>query len=225
MKLADIHRIVKAQDSQQAIAVVKSIDGRKQTTVKRQQLNSDLELDRAIAEGFRKDKSQLIDTGDGKFFIHIFNPPLRLIIVGAVHIAKNLIPLAKMCSFDVVLIDPRRAFAESQFLSDTKVVTQWPDKAISDLDQGARTAVVTLTHDPKLDEPALIAALNSQAFYIGALGSRRTHHARCSRLVQAGVAEKDIERIHAPIGLDIGAQSPAEIALAIMSEITQSLRQ
>ena len=141
MKLADIHRIVKAQDSQQAIAVVKSIDGRKQTTVKRQQLNSDLELDRAIAEGFRKDKSQLIDTGDGKFFIHIFNPPLRLIIVGAVHIAKNLIPLAKMCSFDVVLIDPRRAFAESQFLSDTKVVTQWPDKAISDLDQGARQVI------------------------------------------------------------------------------------
>ncbi len=223
-KLSDIHRIIEAQNDQHAIAIVKSLDGtirRIYTKVPSEPLSW---LGRAVAEGFRKDASQLIDTAGGKVFIQIINSPLKLIIVGAVHIAKHLIALAQICGFNVVLIDPRRAFTESEFLSETEVITKWPDKVISNLKLNARAAVVTLTHDPKIDEPALISALNSEAFYVGALGSRRTHQARCDRLAQAGVCEDDIARIHAPIGLDIGAQSPAEIALAIMGEITQSLR-
>ena len=225
MRHADIQRILDAAAAQQAVAIVKSLDGSGQVFYTDQELKSENELERAIAESFRKDRSRIVDINSERYFIHIFNPRPNLIIVGAVHIARHLIPLADMCGYDVVLIDPRRAFTESRFPAPINVVVEWPDKAYFRFERGSRTAVVTLTHDPKVDEPALLAAFQSEAFYIGALGSRRTHAARCERLIQTGASSQDIARIHAPIGLDIGAQSPAEIAVAIMGEITNSLRQ
>ena len=132
--------------------------------------------------------------------------------------------MAQSCGYAVTLIDPRKAFASNDRFPGVAVRNDWPDKALTALGLNSRTAVVTLTHDPKLDEPALIKALNADVFYIGALGSRRTHHARCERLSEAGVSKEKLERIHAPIGLDIGATSPAEIAVSIMGEITSALR-
>ena len=146
-------------------------------------------------------------------------------VVGAVHIAKPLIEMGQSCGYDVTLIDPRRAFASSTRFPGVSLNNEWPDVALKDLGLDSRTAVVTLTHDPKLDEPALMAALESDVFYVGALGSRRTHSQRCERLGEAGITADQIARIHAPIGLNISAQSPAEIAVAIIAEVTQTLRQ
>ncbi len=157
-------------------------------------------------------------------FIHVHNPPLRLIVVGAVHIAQPLLAMARLAGYDVTLIDPRETFAAAHRFPGEAIVTDWPDEAIARLAPDARTAVVTLSHDPKFDDPALVTALGSGAFYIGALGSKRTHEKRRARLLAAGLTEADLARIHAPVGLDIGARSPAEIALSIMAEMTERLR-
>lgn len=157
-------------------------------------------------------------------FVHVFNPPLRLVVVGAVHIAQALVPMAELVGYEVVVVDPRRSFASVDRFPDIVLVDEWPDDAVTALAPDSRTALVTLTHDPKFDDPALIAGLRSPAFYIGSLGSRRTHRARLERLRQAGVEERALARIHAPIGLDIGAQSPAEISTAIVAEMTAVLR-
>ena len=173
----------------------------------------------------RDDRSRMIETGDGRhLFLHVFNPPLRLLVVGAVHIAQSLAPIASLAGYAVTVIDPRGSFATSDRFPDVAMTDDWPDEALAALKPDARTAVVTLTHDPKLDDPALHSALRSGCFYIGSLGSRRTHASRVERLKQAGFDEAQIDRIHGPIGLDIGASSPAEIALAIMGEITAALR-
>ena len=173
----------------------------------------------------RDDRSRTIETGDGRrLFLHVFNPPLRLLVVGAVHIAQSLAPIASLAGYAVTVIDPRGSFATSDRFPDVAMTDDWPDEALAALKPDARTAVVTLTHDPKLDDPALHSALRSGCFYIGSLGSRRTHASRVERLKQAGFDEAQIARIHGPIGLDIGASSPAEIALAIMGEITAALR-
>ena len=160
---------------------------------------------------------------DGRF-LHIQNPPLRLIVVGGVHIAQPLVQIARMAGYDPCLIDPREAFASGARFPDTRLLHDWPDQAMTALAPDHRTAVVTLTHDPKLDDPALQIALASGAFYIGALGSTRTHAKRVARLTEAGFASDRIERIDAPVGLDIGAQSPAEIAISVMAEMTERLR-
>jgi xanthine dehydrogenase accessory factor len=157
-------------------------------------------------------------------FIHVHNPPLRLVIVGAVHIAQPLSRMAALSGYAVTVIDPRRAFASDERFADVAVSRDWPDEALAALAPDARTAVVMLTHDPKLDDPALEVALGSPAFYIGALGSKRTQAARAKRLADRGLGEAAIARIHGPIGLSIGALSPAEIAIAIMAEITQVRR-
>lgn len=171
---------------------------------------------------FRADRSGFEE--DGTTFVAIHNPPLRLAVVGAVHIAQPLVAMAKLAGFDVTLIDPREAFASEARFPGESLVHDWPDDALDALGLDARTAVVTLTHDPKLDDPALTTALGSEAFYIGALGSTRTHAKRIARLGEAGTSEADVARIHAPVGLDIGAKSPAEIAVSIMAEIVQTLR-
>jgi len=171
------------------------------------------------------DKATTIETADGPVFINIFNPPLRLIAVGAVHITQALGPMAALAGYEVVVIDPRGAFATSERFPAMRLSTAWPDEAMAELKPDLRTAVVTLTHDPKLDDPALAAALKSDAFYIGSLGSKKTHAARCERLRREGFTEADLARIHGPVGLAIGAKSPAEIAVAIMAQITRSLRQ
>ena len=173
----------------------------------------------------RDDRSRTIETNDGRrLFLHVFNPPLRLLIVGAVHIAQSLAPIAALADYAVTVIDPRGSFATADRFPGIVLTDDWPDEALAALKPDARTAIVTLTHDPKLDDPALHSALRSDCFYIGSLGSRRTHASRVGRLQQAGFREEEIARIRGPIGLDIGASTPAEIALAIMSEITVSLR-
>lgn len=169
---------------------------------------------------FRSDRSGV----EGGVFVAIHNPPLRLVIVGAVHIAQALVGMARSCGYDPVLIDPRAAFGSAARFQGEVIRQDWPDEAMAALGLDARTAVVTLTHDPKLDDPAIMAALRSDCFYLGCLGSTRTHAKRVARLAEAGFGAAEIGRIHAPVGLDIGAKSPGEIALSILAEITQVLR-
>jgi xanthine dehydrogenase accessory factor len=154
-----------------------------------------------------------------EIFTHTFTPTPRLIVVGAVHIAQKLVPLARLADFAVDIVDPRAAFASPARFPDVGLHHAWPDAAMATLAPDVSTAIVTLTHDPKLDDPALIAALRSQVFYIGALGSRKTHGRRLDRLREAGFGDADLARIHAPVGLPIGAVSPGEIAVSIMAEI------
>jgi len=161
---------------------------------------------------------------DGETFVAIHTPPLRLVIVGAVHIAQALVPMARIAGYDPVLIDPRESFAsEARFPGET-VLDDWPDEALRALGLDQRTGLVLLTHDPKLDDPALTEALRSEVFYIGALGSNRTHAKRVARLNEAGFSDAEIARIHGPIGLNVGATGPAEIALSILAEMTRVLR-
>ncbi len=173
-----------------------------------------------VADRLRSDKSG-VDEGR---MIAVHNPPLRLIVVGAVHIAQALLPMARACGYDPVLIDPRGAFGSAARFPDAVIAEDWPDEALAALAPDARTAIVTLTHDPKLDDPAIRVALRSSAFYVGCLGSKRTHAKRVERLLSEGFSETEIARIHAPVGLDIGAKSPAEIAVSILAQITRVLR-
>lgn len=176
--------------------------------------------DAALAARFRADKSGV----EGEEFIAIHNPPLRMVVVGAVHIAQPLVAMARACGYDPVIVDPREAFGSAARFPGEDIRHDWPDEALAEVGLDARTAVVTLTHDPKLDDPAIRATLASEAFYLGCLGSSRTHAKRVARLAEAGFTEAEIARIHAPVGLDIGAQSPAEIAVSVMAEITRVLR-
>lgn len=175
-----------------------------------------------FADRFRMDRSGMED--DGETFVAVHNPPLRMIVVGGVHIAQALVPMARLAGWDVTLVDPRAAFGSEARFPGTPIRDDWPDEAIAALAPDARTAIVTLTHDPKLDDPAIRAALVSPAVYLGCLGSTRTHARRLERLRAAGVPEPALARIHAPVGLDIGARSPGEIAVSILAEITQRLR-
>ncbi|KUP92232.1 XdhC family protein [Tritonibacter horizontis] len=161
---------------------------------------------------------------DGETFVAVHNPLLRLILVGAVHIAQALVPMARLAGYDPVLIDPRAAFGSAARFPGETILQDWPDEAIERLGLDRRTALVLLTHDPKLDDPALLAGLGGGCFYIGALGSRRTHAQRCQRMIAAGFNQDDLARIHGPVGLDIGAASPAEIAVSILAEMTAVLR-
>jgi xanthine dehydrogenase accessory factor len=181
----------------------------------------DAALQDAIAEALRHNRSRT--AADGKLFIQTFVPPLRLAIVGAVHIAQALAPMAALAGYDVTVIDPRRAFASDERFPGVKVSTEWPDDGLAALKPDGRTAVVTLTHDPKLDDPALDVALRSPAFYIAALGSRKTHAGRIERLTARGHGADVLARIHGPAGLAIGAVSPAEIAIAVMAQMTAVL--
>ena len=178
------------------------------------------EVDDAANEMMRLDRSGFA----GDWFICVHNPPLRMIIVGGVHIAQPLVQLAQIAGYECVIVDPREAFASEARFPGMRIIHDWPDEAIDSEAPDARTAIVTLTHDPKIDDPAIRSALNSDAFYLGCLGSRRTHAKRIDRLAEAGTCEADLARIHAPVGLDIGARSPAEVAVAVMAEVTASLR-
>ncbi|ABV94087.1 hypothetical protein Dshi_2351 [Dinoroseobacter shibae DFL 12 = DSM 16493] len=174
----------------------------------------------ALMSRARADKSGF----EGDWFLGLHNPPLRMVVVGAVHIAQPLLAMARLAGYDPVLVDPRAAFgSEARFPGET-ILDEWPDAALKAHGLDARTAVVTLTHDPKLDDPAIEVALGAPCFYLGCLGSTRTHAKRVARLQEAGFDEAAIARIHAPVGLDIGAKSPAEIAISIMAEITDRLR-
>lgn len=177
--------------------------------------------DAAADARFRSDRSGMEE--DGRFLC-IHNPPLRLAVIGAVHIAQALLPMARLAGYDPVLIDPRGAFASASRFPGETLVEDWPDEALAALAPDARTAIVTLTHDPKLDDPAIRVALRSGCFYLGCLGSKKTHARRVERLQAAGFTEAEMARIHAPVGLDIGARTPAEIAVSVLAQITQVLR-
>lgn len=172
----------------------------------------------------RSGKSGVEETAEGKVFLTVHVPPTRLIVIGAVHISQALAPIAALLGYDVTIVDPRTAFASPERFPDVTVIAEWPDKALPPLGVDRYTAFVALTHDPKVDDPALLHALERDCFYIGALGSRKTHGRRVERLKQQGASDEKLARIHAPIGLPIGAVSPPEIAVAIMGEITSRLR-
>jgi len=176
-----------------------------------------------LAEHLRSGKSGMEDTAEGGVFLTVYVPAPQLVITGAVHISQALAPIGKLLGYDVTIVDPRTAFASPERFPDVRVIAEWPDKALPPLNVDHYTAFVALTHDPKIDDPALLHALSRDCFYIGALGSRKTHARRLERL--KAETNADLSRIHAPIGLDIGAESPAEIAVAIMAQITQRLRE
>jgi len=178
-----------------------------------------------LAERLRTGKSGMAETAEGRVFFTVYVPAPQLVITGAVHISQALAPIGQMLGYDVTIVDPRTAFASIERFPDVKVIAEWPDTALPPLNVDRYTAFVALTHDPKIDDPALTHALKRDCFYIGALGSRKTHARRVERLKQQGFTDADIARIAAPIGLDIGAVSPAEIAVAIMAQITEKLRE
>jgi xanthine dehydrogenase accessory factor len=177
-----------------------------------------------IEKHIRSGKSGMEEMPHGKFFLTVHVPAPRIVVTGAVHISQALAPIAKLLGYDVTIIDPRTAFASQERFPDVKVIAEWPDVALPPLGVDRYTAFIALTHDPKIDDPALTHALARDCFYIGALGSRKTHGRRLDRLKEQGFSDADLGRIHAPIGLAIGAVSPAEIAVSIMGEITARLR-
>ena len=178
-----------------------------------------------ILERFRSGKSGTVETGGATLFLNVQMPPVKLVVVGAVHVSQALVPMARGLGLDVAIVDPRTAFASPERFPDVALLAEWPDEALPKLGGLDRyTALACLTHDPKIDDPALEAALRAECFYVGALGSRRTHAKRVERLTDSGFGPAEIGRIHAPIGLDIGAVSPAEIAVSILAEIVAELR-
>ena len=178
----------------------------------------------AAERALRQDRSTVASVDGQDWFLHAYNPKLRLVVVGAVHIAQALVPMAAQIGYRVTVVDPRRAFATDERFPGVTVSTEWPDEAMDALGPDTRTAVVTLTHDPKLDDPALDRALRSKAFYIGALGSRRTHARRLDRLRELGHDGAALDRIHGPVGLDIAAVTAPEIALSIMAQVVEVRR-
>ncbi len=177
-----------------------------------------------LSKQLRTGRSGTIEAGGKKLFLNVYAPTARMVIVGAVHISQALAPLARSLDYDVTVVDPRTAFASPERFPDVPLIAEWPDVALPPLNIDHYTAFVALTHDPKIDDPALLHAFARDCFYIGALGSRKTHGKRAERLKAQGAKDSDISRIHAPIGLSIGAVSPSEIAVAIMAEITAQLR-
>ncbi len=224
MKLDLLTALNAERAARRAAIVVTNVDGGRQRLVKSADIAKD-PLRPVLAEHLRTGKSGMEQTAEGRVFLTVYVPAPQLVITGAVHISQALAPIGTLLGYDVTIVDPRTAFASAERFPDVKVIAEWPDQALPPLGIDRYTAFVALTHDPKIDDPALIHALSRDCFYIGALGSRKTHARRVDRLKQQGLIEADISRIHAPIGLDIGAVSPAEIAVAIMAQITERLRE
>jgi xanthine dehydrogenase accessory factor len=224
MKLDILNALNAERDARRAAVVVTDVTSGKQRLVKAAEVAKD-PLRAVLADGLRTGKSGMVETAEGRVFLTVHVPAPQLVITGAVHISQALAPMGKMLGYDVTIVDPRTAFASPERFPDVKVVAEWPDTALPPLKVDRYTAFVALTHDPKIDDPALSHALSRDCFYIGALGSRKTHARRVERLKQQGFSDAAIARIHAPIGLDIGAVSPAEIAVSIMAQITERLRE
>jgi len=209
--------------ARRAVVVVTDVASGAQRLIKAADAAKDA-LAEVIDKHMRMGKSGMEETAEGRVFLTVHVPSPQLVITGAVHISQTLAPIGQLLGYDVTIVDPRTAFASIERFPDVKVIAEWPDVALPPLNVDHYTAFVALTHDPKIDDPALLHALKRGCFYIGALGSRKTHAKRLDRLKQAGVSDAGLKRIHAPIGLPIGAVSPAEIAVAIMGEITATLR-
>ena len=224
MKLDILKALNAERAARRAAVVVTDVATGAQRLVKAADVANDPLRD-ALEARLRSGKSGMAETAQGRAFLTVHVPPTRLVITGAVHISQALAPIASLLGYDVTIVDPRTAFASVERFPDVKVIAEWPDKALPPLGIDRFTAFVALTHDPKIDDPALMHALARGCFYIGALGSKKTHARRVERLKQQGVTDAELKRIHAPIGLSIGAVSPPEIAVAIMGEITARLRQ
>jgi xanthine dehydrogenase accessory factor len=224
MKL-EILKILNAERAaRRAAVVVTDVTTGEQRLVKAAELARD-PLKEPIEKHIRRGKSGMVETPAGKVFLTVHVPPPQLVITGAVHISQALASIARLLGYDVTIVDPRTAFASIERFPDVKVIAEWPDVALPPLGIDRYSAFVALTHDPKIDDPALTHALARDCFYIGALGSKKTHARRIERLKAQGLSDGALARIHAPIGLAIGAVSPSEIAVAIMGEITAQLRQ
>jgi xanthine dehydrogenase accessory factor len=224
MKLDILTTLNAERQARRAAIIVTDVASGKQRLVRAADVGKD-PLRSVLADHLRTGKSGMEETAEGRVFLTVYVPAPQLVITGAVHISQALAPIGKMLGYDVTIVDPRTAFASPERFSDVKVVAEWPDQALPPLNVDRYTAFVALTHDPKIDDPGLDAALKSDCFYIGALGSRKTHARRVERLkAERGFTDNDIGRIHSPIGLDIGSVSPAEIAVAIIGEITARLR-
>ena len=224
MKLDLLASLNAERAARRAAIVVTNVASGQQRLVKAADIAKD-PLKAVLSGHMRSGRSGMEDAAEGRVFLTVYVPAPQLVITGAVHISQVLAPIAKLLGYDVTIVDPRTAFASVERFPDVRVIAEWPDQALPPLGIDRYTAFVALTHDPKIDDPALIHALSRDCFYIGALGSRKTHGRRVDRLKQQGLIEADISRIHAPIGLDIGAVSPAEIAVAIMAQITERLRE
>ena len=228
MKTELLNRLLRDRAAKRQFAVLTHLDSGAQALVYADdEVHGDLTVDdgmRAAAmNAILDDRSTTHEGADGDVFVQVHNPPLRMIVVGAVHISQPLARMAAVAGYDVSIVDPRGSFASADRFPGVHLVNEWPDEAIPTLDPDRRTAIVTLTHDPKIDDPALAAVLRSDVFYIGALGSRKTHAARVKRLTEAGFTADEIGRIHGPVGLSLGAVSPAEIAVSILAQLTQEL--
>jgi xanthine dehydrogenase accessory factor len=220
----DILKLLNAERAaRRAAIIVTDVASGEQRLVKADEAAAD-PLREVLEQHLRSGKSGIAETGGGQVFLTVHVPPPRLLVTGAVHISQALAPIAKILGYDVIVVDPRTAFATPERFPEVRLIAEWPDTALPPLDVDRYTAFVALTHDPKIDDPALLHVLARDCFYIGALGSKKTHARRLDRLRQRGVGDAALARIHAPIGLPIGAVSPAEIAVAIMAEITSRLR-
>jgi xanthine dehydrogenase accessory factor len=224
MKLSILAALNAERAARRAAIVVTDVATGAQRLVKSGDVAAD-PLKDLLEKALRSGKSGMEETPAGKVFLTVHVPPQRLVITGAVHISQALAPIAKLVGYDVTIVDPRTAFASQERFPEVKVLAQWPEEALPPLNIDRYTAFAALTHDPKIDDPALLHALSRDCFYIGALGSKKTHARRVERLKAKGLGDNEIARIQAPIGIDIGAISPPEIAVSIMAQITARLRQ
>jgi xanthine dehydrogenase accessory factor len=225
VKLDILKTLNEERAARRSVIVVTNQQSGEQRLVKAADIQND-PLKDVLAKRLRMAKSGIEETPEGKVFLTVHVPSPKLVITGAVHISQALAPMGQLLGYDVTIVDPRTAFASIERFPDVKVIAEWPDVALPPIGIDKYTAFVALTHDPKIDDPGLDIALKSDCFYIGALGSRKTHARRVERLkAERGFTDNDIGRIHSPIGLDIGAVSPSEIAVAIIGEITQALRE
>ena len=223
MKLETLNQVNAERAARRPVIVVTDVGNGEQRLVKADDIAAD-PLGADLAKQLRMGKSGMIEAGGKQLFLNVYAPTAKLVIIGAVHISQALAPLARSLDYDVTVVDPRTAFASPERFPDVPLIAEWPDEALPPLNIDPYTAFVALTHDPKIDDPALLHAFARDCFYIGALGSRKTHGKRAERLRALGAKDSDIARIHAPIGLAIGAVSPSEIAVSIMAQITAQLR-
>jgi xanthine dehydrogenase accessory factor len=223
VKLAMLAELNAERAARRPVIIITDIADGDQRLVKARDFAAD-PLGAQLSSQLRMGKSGMVEVGAKQLFFNVYAPTARLVIIGAVHISQALAPMAQSLGYDVTVVDPRTAFASPERFPDVPLIAEWPDVALPPLGIDHYTAFVALTHDPKIDDPALLHAFACDCFYIGALGSRKTHAKRGDRLKGQGVKDSDIARIHAPIGLAIGAVSPSEIAVSIMAEITAQLR-
>jgi len=223
MKLETLTELNAERAARRPVVLITDTATGEQRLVKAADVASD-PMHAELARQLRMGKSGMIEVSGKKLFLNVYAPTARLVIIGAVHISQALVPIARSLGYDVTVVDPRTAFASPERFPDVPLIAEWPDVALPPLNIDRYTAFVALTHDPKIDDPALLHAFKKDCFYIGALGSRKTHGKRGERLRAQGAVDADIAKIHAPIGLSIGAVSPAEIAVSIMAEITAQLR-